>query len=387
MDKVLFFTDSHTDAHARIYAGVCERARSFGWHVAEIEYARTDRSAEDFIRLWRPIGVVVECSNLAEDLNTKAYSSVPAVYVDPSRLPAGETVASVRQDPLSVAQLAFDELVGLSPASFAYLDWVSGTQCAWSRERGQAFAALVASSGKPFFRFGGEWSRADMVVSQHRIADWLKTLPRPCGLFAANDVTAELALSAAELAGIPVPAELAVVGVDNDRLRCENTSPSLTSIEPDYAEAGRLAADLLKERLDDPGAGLRQVVFAPDCLVRRGSTRALRDAGVGICEAVERIRREACFGLTPADVLRDIPCSRRLTEQRFRQATGRSIGEEIVEVRFARVFELLRNPTYPIGQIVSESGWESESYLKRAFKKRTGLSMREWRQQKAWSAQ
>lgn len=383
MDKVLFFTDSHTDAHARIYAGVCERARSFGWHVAEIEYARTDRSAEDFIRLWRPIGVVVECSNLAEDLNTKAYSSVPAVYVDPSRLPAGETVASVRQDPLSVAQLAFDELVGLSPASFAYLDWVSGTQCAWSRERGQAFAALVASSGKPFFRFGGEWSRADMVVSQHRIADWLKTLPRPCGLFAANDVTAELALSAAELAGIPVPAELAVVGVDNDRLRCENTSPSLTSIEPDYAEAGRLAADLLKERLDDPGAGLRQVVFAPDCLVRRGSTRALRDAGVGICEAVERIRREACFGLTPADVLRDIPCSRRLAEQRFRQATGRSIGEEIVEARFARVFELLRNPTYPIGQIVSESGWESESYLKRAFKKRTGLSMREWRQQKA----
>ena len=383
MDKVLFFTDSHTDAHARIYAGVCERARSFGWHVAEIEYARTDRSAEDFIRLWRPIGVVVECSNLAEDLNTKAYSSVPAVYVDPSRLPAGETVASVRQDPLSVAQLAFDELVGLSPASFAYLDWVSGTQCAWSRERGQAFAALVASSGKPFFRFGGEWSRADMVVSQHRIADWLKTWPRPCGLFAANDVTAELALSAAELAGIPVPAELAVVGVDNDRLRCENTSPSLTSIEPDYAEAGRLAADLLKERLDDPGAGLRQVVFAPDCLVRRGSTRALRDAGVGICEAVERIRREACFGLTPADVLRDIPCSRRLAEQRFRQATGRSIGEEIVEARFARVFELLRNPTYPIGQIVSESGWESESYLKRAFKKRTGLSMREWRQQKA----
>ena len=383
MDKVLFFTDSHTDAHARIYAGVCERARSFGWHVAEIEYARTDRSAEDFIRLWRPIGVVVECSNLAEDLNTKAYSSVPAVYVDPSRLPAGETVASVRQDPLSVAQLAFDELVGLSPASFAYLDWVSGTQCAWSRERGQAFAALVASSGKPFFRFGGEWSRADMVVSQHRIADWLKTLPRPCGLFAANDVTAELALSAAELAGISVPAELAVVGVDNDRLRCENTSPSLTSIEPDYAEAGRLAADLLKERLDDPRAGLSQVVFAPDCLVRRGSTRALRDAGVGICEAVERIRREACFGLTPADVLRDIPCSRRLAEQRFRQATGRSIGEEIVEARFARVFELLRNPTYPIGQIVSESGWESESYLKRAFKKRTGLSMREWRQQKA----
>lgn len=383
MDKVLFFTDSHTDAHARIYAGVCERARSFGWHVAEIEYARTDRSAEDFIRLWRPIGVVVECSNLAEDLNTKAYSSVPAVYIDPSRVPNGETVSSLGHDSEAVARLAFDELAGLNPSAYAYLGWANAERYTWSCERGRAFAALVRASGRPFFSYGGVWHRGDMLAAQHGVADWLKTLPRPCGLLAANDVTAELALSAAELAGISVPAELAVVGVDNDRLRCENTSPSLTSIEPDYAEAGRLAADLLKERLDDPRAGLRQVVFAPDCLVRRGSTRALRDAGVGICEAVERIRREACFGLTPADVLRDIPCSRRLAEQRFRQATGRSIGEEIVEARFARVFELLRNPTYPIGQIVSESGWESESYLKRAFKKRTGLSMREWRQQKA----
>lgn len=381
MDKVLFFTDSHTDAHARVYAGVCERARSFGWRVVEIEYARTDRSAADFIRLWRPIGVIVECSYLAEDLNTKAYSSVPAIYVDPSRLPTDERLASVRPDPASFAHLAFDELSALAPESFAYLDWVSGRQCAWSRERGKAFAELAASSGKPFFRFEGEWTRKDMVTSQKRIVSWLKTLKRPCGLFAANDVAAELALSSAELAGISVPTELAVVGVDNDRLRCENTSPSLTSIEPDYAEAGRLAADLLKDRLGDPQAALRQVVFAPDCLVRRGSTRALRDAGVGICEAVERIRREACFGLTPADVLKDIPYSRRLAEQRFRQATGRSIGEEIVEARFAHVLELLRNPTYPISQIVSESGWESESYLKRAFKKRTGLSMREWRQQ------
>lgn len=383
MDKILFFTDLHSNAHARIFAGVCERARTFGWRVIEIEYARTDRSAEDFIRLWRPIGVIVECSYLGEDLNTKAYSSVPAVYIDPSRVPAGETVFSVGHDPEAVARLAFDELSELDLAAYAYLGWANGARSDWSRARGAAFADLVRCGGKPFFTFGETWTRGDMLAAQRRVSAWLKSLPRPCGLFAANDVTAELALTAAELAGITVPVELAVIGVDNNSLRCENTSPSLTSIKPDFAEAGRLAADLLKERLDVPGAEPRQVTFAPDCLVRRGSTRSLQAAGIGIYEAVERIRREARFGLTPADVLKDIPCSRRLAEQRFRQATGRSIGEEIVEARFAHVFELLRNPSYPIGQIVSESGWESESYLKRAFKKRTGLSMREWRQQKA----
>lgn len=380
MDKVLFFTDAHSDAHARLYAGVCERARTYDWRVVEIEYARTDRSAEDFIRLWRPIGVIVECSYLAEELNTKAYSSVPAVYIDPARIPSDETIASVCHDSSAVAQLAFDELAGLKPAAYAYLGWVAGSRCTWSAERGQAFAELVRAKGAACHRFEGEWTRGDMLAAQRQVAAWLKTLPRPCGLFAANDMAAELALTAAELAGIAVPTDLAVVGVDNDRLRCENTLPSLTSIEPSYSEAGRLAADLLKERLTAPGAALRQLRYLPDCLVRRGSTRSLQSAGIGIYEAVERIRREACLGLTPADVLRDIPCSRRLAEQRFRQATGRSIGEEIAEARFNRVFELLRNPTYPISQIISESGWESESYLKRAFKKRTGLSMREWRQ-------
>lgn len=382
MDKILFFTDAHSDAHARVYAGVCERAREHGWRVVEIEYGRTDRSAEDFIRLWRPVGVIVECSYLAEDLNTKAYSAVPAVYIDPPRERTDEVLASVSQDSVAVAQLAFDELSGLNPEGYAYLGWVSGACTTWSRDRGRAFADLVQKRGKPFQAFDKSWTRADMLASQHQVAAWLKTLPRPCGLFAANDVTAELALAAAELAGLSVPTDLAVIGVDNDRLRCENTLPSLTSIEPDYAEAGRLAADLLKDRLRGRTVA-SQVVYAPDCLVRRGSTRTLQAAGIGIYEAVERIRREACFGLTPADVLKDIPCSRRLAEQRFRQATGRSIGEEIAEARFARVFELLRNPTYPISQIISESGWESESYLKRAFKKRTGLSMREWRQRNA----
>ena len=381
MDKVLFFTDAHADAHARLYAGVCERARTFGWRVAEIEYARTDRSAEDFIRLWRPIGVIVECSYLAEDLNLQAYSAVPAVYIEPSRIPAGTAVPAVRHEPEAVARMAFEELRGLDPAAYAYIGWTSSESISWSWERGRAFEALVRAGGHPFRSFTGRWSRRDMFASQHQVADWLKTLPRPCGILAANDIVAELVLTAAELAGIAVPTELAVIGVDNDRLRCENTYPSLTSIEPDYDEAGRIAADLLKERLAHPDAAPRQVAFVPDCLVRRGSTRSLKSASVGIYEAVERIRREACFGLTPADVLKEIPCSRRLAEQRFRQATGHSIGEEIVEARFSRVFELLRNPTYPISQIISESGWESDSYLKRAFKKRTGLSMRQWRQQ------
>lgn len=383
MTKILFFTDLHSNAHARIFAGVCERARAFGWRVIEIEYARTDRPAEDFIAHWQPLGVIVECSYLGESLNTKAYSAVPAVYIDPAHVPPHAPIWSLTLDSAVVAQLAFDELTRLRPAAYAYVGW-SGWEglhdAVWSKDRGEAFRRLAAEEGKRLHLFPGKWSRTDILDAQRQMADWLKRLPKPCGIFAANDMTAEIVLDAAEFAGLSVPTDISVIGVDNDLLRAENTTPSLTSIEPDSAAAGRLAAELLAERLAGSTDQLRQVSYEPARIVRRGSTQALGNADALIRDMVERIRREACFGLSPADLLKGATASRRLIEQKFRSATGRSLGEEIAEVRFARVFELLVDPHCPIGDIAAESGWKSDSYLKRAFKRRTGQTLRAWRQ-------
>ena len=61
-------------------------------------------------------------------------------------------------------------------------------------------------------------------------------------------------------------------------------------------------------------------------------------------------RRMACEGISAAEVVKFIGEPRRTAEMHFREATGRSIHDEIDEVRFAKVFRL-----------------------------KTGLSMRDWR--------
>ena len=94
---------------------------------------------------------------------------------------------------------------------------------------------------------------------------------------------------------------------------------------------------------------------------------------------MELIRRDACIGLTAADVIKSIGLSRRLAEKRFLEATGRTILGEIQEVRMEMAKRLLRDETVPIGHIAGRCGWESDSYLKRFFKKRTGMTPREWR--------
>ena len=88
--------------------------------------------------------------------------------------------------------------------------------------------------------------------------------------------------------------------------------------------------------------------------------------------------RDATAGLTAADVLAELPFSRRVAEKRFRAATGKTILEEIQDVRFEKICELLATDI-PIGHIAGRCGMQSDSFLKRFFKARTGMTLREWR--------
>jgi LacI family transcriptional regulator len=98
-----------------------------------------------------------------------------------------------------------------------------------------------------------------------------------------------------------------------------------------------------------------------------------------IMAAVERIRREACDGLTAQKVIAESPGSKRLFNLRFREATGHSVLEEIRHVRLEKVETLLSQTDTPIGAIADFCGWGSSTALERFFRSRTGMTMHEWR--------
>ena len=77
------------------------------------------------------------------------------------------------------------------------------------------------------------------------LAAWLKTLPKPIGLMAANDKRARHVLEACHTYGLKVPEEVAVIGVDNDEVLCELSSPQLSSVEQDAKRIGYEAIALL----------------------------------------------------------------------------------------------------------------------------------------------
>ena len=73
------------------------------------------------------------------------------------------------------------------------------------------------------------------------------------------------------------------------------------------------------------------------------------------------------------------PCSRRMAEIRFRKATGMSIGDAILEARFTVVLSLLKRKEVRLETIADLAGWKSSAVLRQYFKRKTGVSMREWR--------
>ncbi len=71
------------------------------------------------------------------------------------------------------------------------------------------------------------------MLDEAGVAAWLRKLPTPVGLLASNDIRAQQVLIACQNAGMRVPDDVAVIGVDNDDVICPLCDPPLSSVEPD----------------------------------------------------------------------------------------------------------------------------------------------------------
>jgi LacI family transcriptional regulator len=79
------------------------------------------------------------------------------------------------------------------------------------------------------------------------------------------------------------------------------------------------------------------------------------------------------------DVLKAVPHSRRLLENRFKKLIGRTPHEEITRVQLNRVVELLTQTDLSLEQIAERSGFAHVEYLSVVFKKKMGLPPSKYR--------
>ena len=372
-------------------AGVRRCAGSLGWDVAEVppEDSRPE-GIPALLAAHGPVaGCVVECSGGRRDLPPRLFGEVPVVYMHAEPTLYGGRGVRVGYDDAAIAEAAFRELSAGLPAAFAVVPfaWPPGRR-GWSLRRERAFAALASASGKPLFRL--PWRNEGKESREKRLAHWLSALPRHTAIFAVGDLAAVETAAAARRCHRSIPRELTLLGVDSNPALCESSRPTLSSIQIDHELAGYLAAKAIGERygiVHKSSIGncehlpiVNNTIYVrPLLAVRRESTGGYGRRASFVLKAVEVVRREACEGLTAAALAKRFRCSRPLFDRRFREAVGHSPLEEILHVRLEKAFTLLARTDTPVGAIADYCGFRSHIALHWLFKKRTGMSMREWR--------
>src|SRR5262249_14250945 len=126
-------------------------------------------------------------------------------------------IPQVGIDNRKVVRLAFEHLRSLGLRRFAYCGIPRG-RAEWMDVRKQLFLQIVENAGFPLHLYHepAHSEERDWEKEQEHIAAWLARLPKPIGVMALNDDSGVQVLDACNRAGVRVPDEVAVIGVDND---------------------------------------------------------------------------------------------------------------------------------------------------------------------------
>ena len=136
---------------------------------------------------------------------------------------------------------------------------------------------------------------------QEQIAAWILRLPKPVGIMASNDDRGQQVLDACRRVNVLVPDEVAVIGVDNDEILCNLSSPPLSSVDINTQQVGYEAAALLERMMAGRPAPEQPLLLAPRGVVARESTDVLATEDRELAAAIRHIREHACEGLRLKD--------------------------------------------------------------------------------------
>ena len=373
---VLLFAKPMFHSHRERIGGIYAAAIKRGWQVQQVDRTPTRELVDECIRLWNPIGCLIDPSIMTSHMGRRDFCRLPSVIM-------GHGEARLKwqlfdcsfQNSREPAQMAAKHLSRLGMENFAFVG--DPALPSWSVERGKFFREAVA--GNAFF---SEYAAPDPGTMRGRRAmvGWMRSLPLPCGCFLAADHLAVPFYAAASEAGLKIGADLPTIGVDDDERVCSSLIPALSSIQLDFFQSGVNAVALLEKRLAAPDRPPETATYGVLGVVRRAST-AQSYGDRRVTRAMQMIEERGCGKLAISEIAAAMGCSSRLAEQLFKRHAGMSILDAIRKVRLEKTFSLLRNRAVPIDAIPFQCGYgASPACLKTYFKRQTGLTMREWRQ-------
>lgn len=381
LPRVALLIETRVGPGRDMLRGVARYVRESGpWslHLEARENQFTEGWEPKWLGDWKGHGIIARCDTRTM-INAISRAKVPAVDVLGAAPDCPFPLVHV--DDGAVAQLGAQHLLD---RGFRRFGFVTRADELWSQKRLEAFSTAVGRynctcdvlQAPDFETMPEAW---DDLIEQ--AVQWIQKQHKPLGLMLCSDRVGPLMTQACRQAGVAVPEEVAIIGVDNDEPLCAICDPPLTSVCPDHEAVGYQAAACLDRMMAGDMSHREPMFVPPRAVIIRQSSDVSAIGDPTVSAALSMIREHACNGLQVRDLQKYVPASRAKLQRRFRAITGRSIHDEIVRVQMRKAQELLRETDLPLRTIALKAGFKHQEYMGAVFKSRTGMTPGQYRRQ------
>jgi LacI family transcriptional regulator len=374
LPHVALIVETSTAYGRSILSGISQYVREHGPWTVYIEQRSLQDAAPPWLERWKGDGIIARAST-PKSARKLLKSGVPTV--DLNDQVRGLGLPQIHSDHGAIARMAADHLMARGFRHFAYFGF---PVFEWSVRRQEAFHAHIEAAGHqiheglPARRVSWSHQQASWEDEIEGVAKWVKRLPKPFGIMAGNDIRGIQMLDACRRAGVAVPEEVAVVGVDNEELVCLLAYPPLSSVIPDAFRVGYESASLLDLMMKGGTVSEMLRSIPPMGVATRQSSDVTAIANPCIASAMRFIREHACQGIGVEEVLEHSCVSRSVLQRLFRKELGQTILDAITAIRMQRVKALLAETDLSLADIADRAGFAYVEYLSTSFRRQTGQS-------------
>ncbi|MCC6126845.1 MAG: DNA-binding transcriptional regulator [Pirellulales bacterium] len=326
---------------------------------------------------WSGDGIITEIRSRKEASDARRLR-MPVVDLSGALAHPGHP--RVTADHYAIGQLAAGHLLQCGFRRLAYY----GIQGLWySTRRGEGFRDAALKAGASCEMFEQAPPSNPRISWQQRLTPldkWLRGLKTPVGILAVHDHRARLVVEECHRLGLNVPHDVAIIGVDNDRMVCENCRPTLSSIMRKAWEIGYRAAEMLDRLMNSEALPEQEIILPPEGIIARGSTDTLAVEDARVSAAVHYLHDHFAERTALNDVFRQVPISRRLLEKRFRRHLNCSPYAYLTQLRVEKAKQMLAAPEKMKIRVIARScGFSNSVRMRLVFLRRVELTPLEYR--------
>ena len=362
-----------TPSNPRRLEGIALFARSKSWHLTIADHLTHSLDG------WRGDGSLV---TLRDDPGLLSYvrrlRRQGVHTVDLSLTRPDVKLPRVAGDNAAIGRLAADHFKSKRYRNAA---WFS---TGWGHQHELRYSAFAGEIGGCCEKWA--WALAARTAGAddwNALSRWLKAklkaAPRPLAVFCFDDADASRVESVAIESGLSVPGDVAVLGVGDDLILCENQIVPISSVQHDIRRVGYAGAALLERLMDGGKAPRETILVAPRGVKERASTDSLAISD-GL---VQKVFAEYAAHLDnpPSTVMlaEKFGVPRATLDRAFARDIGLSPAKMLARMRLDEAKRLMASTDLTFAEIAARLGYCNPAYFTNVFREAEGVSPKKWR--------